>query len=491
MRGYFFNAEPTTDYEQHPTGYDRAYDALDYNLVMGTFFHNGIFGNINPDACKAVVDGLTVTFTPGVALINGGQAHFDQEDSVVLTEGDGYYSIMCRKNTASEVRAFELVALKGDDYPVPVREGDIYDLCLAHVLVSDGVAAVADTRGDPDICGFAAVAGQPPYQPSTGVPALLWDYTLFPQQLTEEQRQIVETTPSLMEMFEACRPKTDWFTKEESLSAATAELIGLAPDAALDEALDKLSYPYKHLWVKHPGIIKISDVFTDTRINLTVSGRNSQSELVDIFHYALTCDPLTGELVLGDPKTLQLSYNTYQDVVALRGRFVQSTITTTNPEALRDAYYYIPDDASYNRATGGSGWVYVWIQAQMIEFETTEPFNPTLAFSTDPEAFPQEGVQDGDRYKYFGTLYDGTEQFIKRNELNCIDGIYTPSASMYQRINLGFEPSLVLLMVPNSVVNSTILSQTRKKLGRWRITPFGFEQIGSLSNHAVHYIAWR
>ncbi len=205
MKGYFFNAEPTSDIETYPSGYDREYDTVDYNLVMGTFFHNGVFANLNPDACKASSTGLTIHFTPGVVLINGGQGHLEPGDSVTLSQGDGKYSILCRKNDASQVRAFELVAPKDTDYPDPVREGDIYDLCLAHVLVSNGEATVTDTRGDKELCGFAAVAGQPPYQPSTGVPANMWDYTLFPEQMTQEDREIVENTPSLMELYRKSR----------------------------------------------------------------------------------------------------------------------------------------------------------------------------------------------------------------------------------------------------------------------------------------------
>ena len=160
MKGYFFNAQATADTVTHPTGFDREYDALDYQSVMSVFYEDGVFVRRDPDACKVVATGMTLTITPGVAMAQGGQCHFEGGDGLTLTQGDGKYSVMCRRNNAPEVRAFELMALHGTDgFPAPVRQGDVYDLCLAHVTVSGESVSVEDTRADKALCGEAILTG--------------------------------------------------------------------------------------------------------------------------------------------------------------------------------------------------------------------------------------------------------------------------------------------------------------------------------------------
>jgi len=207
LKGFFFNAQPTTDVTNYPSGYDREYDADDFNRYMGLFFTNGIFVRDDLDACKVVASGLAFTVTPGVALVDGGQCHFEAGDGLTISQGAGMYSIMCRRNSAAGVRAFELVAVKGSEsFPPPVREGDLYDLCLAHVTATASISTVADTREDMDLCGFAALTGQPPYYPpdDANLPYILWLY-LLGLPMTEEQVDAVEGNPSLMEIYNQSR----------------------------------------------------------------------------------------------------------------------------------------------------------------------------------------------------------------------------------------------------------------------------------------------
>lgn len=209
MKGYFFNAQPTDDIIAHPSGWDREYDALDYNTCTAIFYENGIFANRDPNACKVTASGLVLTVAPGVALINGGQCHFEAGDGVTLTDGDGKYSLMCRKNNAAEVRAFELIALHHvTEFPAPVRAGDIYDLCLSHVTVAGGTVSIVDTRANIALCGFAALAAMPPYYPpdSSNLPYVLWLYTLgLP--MSPEQVTAVESNPSLMAIVNASKTR--------------------------------------------------------------------------------------------------------------------------------------------------------------------------------------------------------------------------------------------------------------------------------------------
>lgn len=172
MIGYFFNAQPTPDTVGHPSGYDRAYDAGDFNRYMGAFFTNGVFANENKDACKVTASGLRLTVAPGVAIVNGAQCVFETGDALALP-GAGNYSVFCRWNNDADIRAFQLVAIAGGDFPPPVRAGDLYDLCLAHVTASPTGATVTDTRRDAALCGLTALRGNNLSAADVGAPEWL------------------------------------------------------------------------------------------------------------------------------------------------------------------------------------------------------------------------------------------------------------------------------------------------------------------------------
>lgn len=174
MRGYFFNAQPTADTDKYPSGFDREYDANDFNRFMGVFFTNGIFIYGNADACKVTASKRKLTITPGIVLVDGGQCHFEEGDGLTL-DGVGLFSVMCRRNNSGGVRGFELVAVKGESaYPAPVREGDLWDLCLAHVAVTEigetVTVTVVDTREDSNLCGVVVLTASPPADPTKLLP---------------------------------------------------------------------------------------------------------------------------------------------------------------------------------------------------------------------------------------------------------------------------------------------------------------------------------
>lgn len=216
MKSYFFNAEPTTDLVNHPTGYDREYDADDHAAFFSPFFtESGVFAGQDAGACKVTVsEGTTLQVAAGVVYARGRMAVFDGTETLPVSE-DG--SIVARMNKSSGVRAFQLLCV-----PELVRTEDIYDVELAAVTlspVSGGYeAAVVDKRT------FMAFTGQPPYYPpsSDDLPYILWLYTLgYP--MTEEQKAAVEENPDLMGIFHtslgAMRSNTVVFTSGSWVSS--------------------------------------------------------------------------------------------------------------------------------------------------------------------------------------------------------------------------------------------------------------------------------
>ncbi len=197
MRSMFFNST-----EADP----REYDAAQFAGYFGAFIGSGVFGS-SPDALSVSPgEGLSVTIAPGRVYINGYMGIGDEPEALALP-GFGKHSVALRLDLSSERRRIYPIVLAGTDaFPAPERGGNVYDLVIAHVEAASGPAVtVTDTRADYGLCGFAAFTGQPAYQPPADVPALVWDYALFPDSLSAAQRAMVEGSPSYMGQYEASR----------------------------------------------------------------------------------------------------------------------------------------------------------------------------------------------------------------------------------------------------------------------------------------------
>lgn len=196
MKSFFFNAEPTNDLKNHPTGYDREYDADDQAAFFEPFFNvAGVMAGTNANACKVTVkSGSTLRVGAGCAYVKGRMVQFDGTETIEATAAG---RVVARMNKTADVRAFQLLIV-----PSLVQNEDVYDLELASVAltpISGGYRAdVTDKRT------YMAFSGQPPYYPpdSGSLPYVLWLYTLgFP--MTAAERASVTGNPSLMNIFNA------------------------------------------------------------------------------------------------------------------------------------------------------------------------------------------------------------------------------------------------------------------------------------------------
>ena len=158
MKRYFFDAHPAEDEVSYPTGWDRNYHAADHAEFMRQFANNGVFGHIDPDACKVTATGNILRFVPGAVFAEGNMCVLQEGDTVEVSGASGYYTVVCRLNRSGDVRDFELLLLFSSSAtsPTPVRAGDIYDIFLARCTFNGvSVTAVVDLRPDASVCGFA------------------------------------------------------------------------------------------------------------------------------------------------------------------------------------------------------------------------------------------------------------------------------------------------------------------------------------------------
>ena len=275
MKSYFFNAEPTEDLVNHPTGYDREYDADDHAAFFAPFFSEaGVMAGSDSNACKvSVQSGTTLKIAAGAVYVKGRMGLFEGTETITVEED---CKICARMNKSADVRAFQLVAVTEK-----VTTEDIYDLELASVhleAVTGGYEAqVTDTRT------FLSFMGQPAYYPpnSDSLPYVLWLYALgFPMDV--EQEQMVEGNPSLMAIFNASlgamRPSSVNFTASQWTGEDTKTLS--IPKTSHGRQTEKFGYTLYHLvsgaYKRNTWAVRCTDVSYDAGTEaITLTGEDA------------------------------------------------------------------------------------------------------------------------------------------------------------------------------------------------------------------------
>ena len=169
MQSFPFTSEVTFDDSGFPQ-FDRAVGSDVLRSILSNYYTNGVFGIGNNNSFKVVAaagGGMSLTVQPGACLINGATGYNTEETRITLANGESQPRIdliVLRLDDNKAQRSIRVEVIKGTPQsqpvkPTPVREGAVYDLVLANVMVKANVstitnADIADTRLDKNVCGF-------------------------------------------------------------------------------------------------------------------------------------------------------------------------------------------------------------------------------------------------------------------------------------------------------------------------------------------------
>ena len=169
MQSFPFTSEVTFDDSGFPQ-FDRAVGSDVLRSILSNYYTNGVFGIGNNNSFKVVASaggGMSLTVQPGACLINGATGYNMDETRITLANGEAQPridSIVLRLDDNKAQRNIHIKVLKGTPQsqpipPTPVREGAVYDLVLANVMLKANVATITnaditDTRLDKNLCGF-------------------------------------------------------------------------------------------------------------------------------------------------------------------------------------------------------------------------------------------------------------------------------------------------------------------------------------------------
>lgn len=171
MQSFPFTSEVTFDNSGFPQ-FDRAVGSDVLRSILSNYYTNGVFGISNTNCFKVVASnggGMTVTVQPGACIINGATAYNKDETRIIIPNSDAQPridTIVLRLDDNKAQRSIRIEVIKGvaqsqPTKPAHVREGAVYDLVLANVLVKANVATITnaditDTRIDKNVCGFVS-----------------------------------------------------------------------------------------------------------------------------------------------------------------------------------------------------------------------------------------------------------------------------------------------------------------------------------------------
>ena len=261
-------------------------------------------------------------------------------------------------------------------------------------------------------------------------------------------------------------PAADGFTKEETLKAATAALYGLGASAVPDDVFAELG-KYKQYWWRRrtPSYVQYIEQRSDIQSTYDIIRRSIPLTYSKDIHIT----PETGEISLVSPTKLELGNGEREDAER-----VGSTLAAEAPCYIQTTVengagiYYLPLGTTYSafdsttlRRNYGS-YYYVILnypaspQGQVV---TSVPSNVPAGeweylTSSDRNAYPDSGTQDGYEYEYLGIPFDNAVTAPKI-ETGSYVGTGTYGASNPNTLTFGFVPKLVWIYEANKNYIST------------------------------------
>lgn len=147
------------------SGGDRIYDAADFAAYFGSLVSNGIFYANTTNLQVTPGSGMAVSIAIGSAWINGYRYENTEALSKTLPTANGSFPRIDRivirwsllnRNILSAVLTGTAAATPSA--PALTRNSNVYELCLAEVLVPQAAASITagnitDTRLNSSLCG--------------------------------------------------------------------------------------------------------------------------------------------------------------------------------------------------------------------------------------------------------------------------------------------------------------------------------------------------
>ena len=224
------------------------------------------------------------------------------------------------------------------------------------------------------------------------------------------------------------------------LSNETKALYGLGASAVPDDVLAELG-KYKQYWwrripvVWHDAYVTLGDV-----TSVETCGYSSSSDKYTISYSASYSVDSSGNVTLVSPSKLSVSYTNYTAINALKGHYFKSNISSV------PGIYFVSADAPDAVRSTIDSVRYVYIDgAELIGHAQGYTYGSAeLVNSSNRNAYPDSGIQDGYEYEYLGIPFDNAVTASKIATGSYV-GTGTYGINKPNSLTFDFEPKIVLI----------------------------------------------
>lgn len=257
--------------------------------------------------------------------------------------------------------------------------------------------------------------------------------------------------------------------KATLLKDATAALFGLGTDAVPDDVLAELG-KYKQYWWRRrtPSQTRYVEKLTNVTAEDENASISSRGTTVSV-STSISFDPNTGENVtMVNPESVSLdSWNSVEE-----GIVQISKITDKAPCYLKVSsvtpLIYLPAGSTTTKWFGGNGTMQVRDNSSYTVYFGRSSDVPVIAKvvttelanipagdwqylqSSNRNAYPDSGTQDGYEYEYLGVPFDNAATASKI-ETGSYVGTGTYGQANPNTLTFGFAPKLVIVSGPNNI----------------------------------------
>ena len=154
MIGFPFDSYVTFDEHGQPE-YDRAISSQPLKNLLHRLFTDGILPDVSSNLEVIAGEGMTINVKPGFCIIQGGLKLEEELRTLSIQASSSSYSridtVVMRWNDNVDYRICDLYILQGEPAANPVRpeltrEGGIYELGLADILIPANSTVISDSR---------------------------------------------------------------------------------------------------------------------------------------------------------------------------------------------------------------------------------------------------------------------------------------------------------------------------------------------------------
>ena len=154
MIGFPFDSYVTFDEHGQPE-YDRAISSQPLKNLLHRLFTDGILPDVSSNLEVIAGEGMTINVKPGFCIIQGGLKLEEELRILSIQASSSSYSridtVVMRWNDNVDYRICDLYILQGEPAANPVRpeltrEGGIYELGLADILIPANSTVISDSR---------------------------------------------------------------------------------------------------------------------------------------------------------------------------------------------------------------------------------------------------------------------------------------------------------------------------------------------------------